>query len=99
MSEQVSHHPPISAYYADGKGWYSYGNTNLKNSFRGSSLEFRVVGLSHFVLTDTNEHFTIKRPENSANNLIIGKLYVDLHGTLEMTNVTKGLKASLYIHR
>lgn len=28
--EQVSHHPPISAFYVEGKGYYSYGNTNVK---------------------------------------------------------------------
>ena len=41
-------------------------------------------------LTDTNEHLVIKRPDNSANNLIIGKLYVDVHGTLEVNNITSG---------
>ena len=99
MAEQVSHHPPISAYFAEGKGWYTYGNTNIKNHFWGSSLEFKVVGLQHLILTDTNELIIIKRPDNSANNLIIGTLYVDVHGTLELENITKGIKCTLVIHR
>ena len=45
FSEQVSHHPPISAFYSEGKGYYTYGNTNVKNFFWGGSLEFRAVGL------------------------------------------------------
>lgn len=45
VAEQVCHHPPISAFYAEGKGWYSYGNTNVKNKFWGGSLEFKCIGL------------------------------------------------------
>ena len=51
------------------------------------------------ILTDTNEHLVIKRPDNSANNLIIGKLYGAVHGTLEIQNLTRGTKAVLTIHR
>ena len=51
------------------------------------------------ILTDTNEHLVIKRPDNSANNLIIGKLYVDLHGNCDIDNLTTGEKARIFIHR
>lgn len=51
------------------------------------------------ILTDTNEHIIIKRPDNSANNLVVGKLYVDVHGKMEVTNITKGIKVELTIHR
>ena len=51
------------------------------------------------ILTDTNEHLTIRRPDNSANNLIVGRLYVDLHGNLEVNNLTRGTKVNLFIHR
>jgi hypothetical protein len=71
----------------------------VKSFFWGGSLEFRAVGYQHLHLTETNEHFIIKRPDNSANNLIVGKLYIDVHGTLEVTNVTKNIKCVLNIHR
>lgn len=29
----------------------------------------------------------------------MGTLYVDVHGTMEVTNVTKNIKVELYIHR
>ena len=51
------------------------------------------------ILTDTNEHIIIRRPDNSANNLIMGKLYVDVHGTMELNNITTGAKCTLTIHR
>jgi hypothetical protein len=55
--------------------------------------------LKHTILTDTNEHITIKRPENSANNLIIGTLYIDVHGIVEVHNLTKNIKAVIDISR
>lgn len=51
------------------------------------------------ILTDTNEHIIIKRPDNSANNLVMGKLYVDVHGKMEVHNITKNIKVELTIHR
>ena len=75
------------------------GDTVVNSFFRGSSLEFRAVGLNHLHLTDTNEHIVIRRPDNSANNLIMGTVYVDVHGTMEVTNVTKNIKIILTIHR
>lgn len=99
FSEQVSHHPPLSAFHQEGPGYYTYGNTNVKNHFRGSSLEFKAVGVQHMFLTESKEHIVIKRPDNSANNLIIGTLYVDVHGKMEITNLTKNIKVELNIHR
>ena len=99
LSEQVSHHPPVSAFFMEGKGYQLTGDTVVNSFFRGSSLEFRAVGLNHLHLTDTNEHIVIRRPDNSANNLIMGTVYVDVHGTMEVTNVTKNIKIILTIHR
>ena len=83
----------------EGKGYNLSGDTVVNSFFRGSSLEFRAVGLNHLYLTETNEHIIIKRPDNSANNLILGKLYVDVHGTMEVTNVTKNIKVMITCHR
>ena len=99
ITEQVSHHPPLSAFFLEGEGYNLTGDTNVKNFFWGGSLEFRAIGLQHLILTKTNEHIVIRRPDNSANNLIMGKLYVDVHGKLEVINKTKDIKCELTIHR
>jgi Oxysterol-binding protein len=95
----VTHHPPLSAFFLEGEGYQLTGDTNVKNFFWGGSLEFRAIGLQHLILTETNEHIVIRRPDNSANNLIMGKLYVDVHGKLEVINKTKDIKCELIIHR
>lgn len=99
MSEQVSHHPPVSAFYMEGQGYNIQGDTVVVGGFKGASLEFTSVGLNHLRLTDTDEHILIQRPNTSAHNLIFGNLYVDVHGAMEITNVTKNIKCSLNIHR
>jgi hypothetical protein len=58
-------------------------DTVVNSSFKGTSLEFSAVGLAHLMLTETGEHITFKRPDNSANNLVFGTLFVDVHGVDE----------------
>lgn len=41
ISEQVSHHPPISAGYAKGRGYEYWGSNNIKTSFWGKSMEIK----------------------------------------------------------
>jgi hypothetical protein len=74
-------------------------DTVVSSSFKGTSLEFRAVGLAHLILTETNEHILFKRPDNSAINLVFGKLFVDVHGTAQITNVTKNIKSEVSIQR
>ncbi len=74
-------------------------DTVVSSAFKGTSLEFRAVGLAHLLLTETNEHITFKRPDNSANNLVFGTLFVDVHGVAEIKNETKGCTVKVNIHR
>jgi len=75
------------------------GDTVVNSFFKGTSLEFRAVGLHHVILTETNEQLLFKRPDNSANNLLMGNLYVDVHGELEVRNVTRGINVVVNISR
>ena len=75
------------------------GDTVVNSFFKGTSLEFRAVGLHHIILTETKEHILFKRPDNSANNLLMGNLYIDVHGDIEVTNMTKNIKVQVNISR
>jgi len=75
ISEQVSHHPPISAAYAKStSGDYEvWMNTNMKSVFWGASLEVQPLGLTHITLKNyPNEIFTACRPKTAVKNVIIG---------------------------
>ena len=90
FSEQVSHHPPISACHMQGSGYEMWTHTHVKNSFKGKSILFSPLGSTHVVLRRFGEHFTMNRPYTTANNLIIGTVYLDLHGKTIVTNHKTG---------
>lgn len=47
VSEQVSHHPPISACWAESPAWRYYGEVDAQNKFLGKSFEIRPTGIAH----------------------------------------------------
>ncbi|KAI0668755.1 Oxysterol-binding protein-domain-containing protein [Trametes maxima] len=47
VSEQVSHHPPISACWAESPHWRYYGEVDAQNKFMGKSFEIRPTGIAH----------------------------------------------------
>ncbi|KDQ51396.1 hypothetical protein JAAARDRAFT_41246 [Jaapia argillacea MUCL 33604] len=47
VSEQVSHHPPISACWAESPSWNYFGEVDAKNKFMGKSFEIRPTGVAH----------------------------------------------------
>lgn len=47
VSEQVSHHPPISACWAESPLWRYYGEVDAQNKFMGKSFEIRPTGVAH----------------------------------------------------
>ncbi|KEP48519.1 SWH1-protein of an oxysterol-binding family protein [Rhizoctonia solani 123E] len=47
VSEQVSHHPPMSACWAESPRWNYYGEVDAKNKFMGKSFEIRPTGVAH----------------------------------------------------
>ncbi|KIP04311.1 hypothetical protein PHLGIDRAFT_93663 [Phlebiopsis gigantea 11061_1 CR5-6] len=47
VSEQVSHHPPISACWAESPAWRYYGEVDAQNKFMGKSFEIRPTGIAH----------------------------------------------------
>ncbi|KAJ3182224.1 hypothetical protein HDU85_003266 [Gaertneriomyces sp. JEL0708] len=50
LSEQVCHHPPISACYCDSPDYAFWTEVNVKSKFWGKSLEICPAGLCHVVL-------------------------------------------------
>ncbi|KAJ7474889.1 Oxysterol-binding protein-domain-containing protein [Mycena latifolia] len=55
LSEQVSHHPPISACMAESPYWRYYGEVDAQNKFMGKSFEIRPTGVAHTELLIPSE--------------------------------------------
>lgn len=47
ISEQVSHHPPISACFAESPTWEYMGCVDAKSKFMGRKFEIRPTGVAH----------------------------------------------------
>jgi len=86
--EQVSHHPPITAMHCESEHWTYWQEWEGKSKFRGKYLEVIPVGLCHVVLKATGDHYTFTKGPTMIHNIIVGKLWIDQHGEMTITNHT-----------
>lgn len=82
VAEQVSHHPPISAFYARGTDYEFYGSVEPKVKFWGRSIE--VVPNAHMTLNiiSKNETYSWQAASCSVHNIVMGKMYMCLSGQM-----------------
>ncbi|NWH80099.1 OSBL2 protein, partial [Piaya cayana] len=97
ISEQVSHHPPISAFYSEGlnKDFIFHGSIYPKLKFWGKSIEAEPRGTITLELLKHNEAYTWTNPTCCVHNVIIGKLWLEQYGTVEIVNHSTGDKCVL----
>ncbi|KAK4260430.1 hypothetical protein QN277_003546 [Acacia crassicarpa] len=83
FSEKVSHHPTLIACHCEGRGWKFWGDSNIHSKFWGRSIQLDPVG----VLTlefDDGEIFQWSKVTTTIYNLILGKIYCDHHGNMDI---------------
>ncbi|XP_058846994.1 oxysterol-binding protein-related protein 2-like isoform X1 [Acipenser ruthenus] len=97
VSEQVSHHPPVSAFYAEGlnNDFIFQGSIYPKLKFWGKSVEAEPRGTITLELLKHNEAYTWTNPSCCVHNVIIGKLWIEQYGTVEIINHSTGDKCVL----
>ncbi|OMJ80487.1 hypothetical protein SteCoe_19236 [Stentor coeruleus] len=93
ITEQVSHHPPISALYCEHPAYIFSASTEVKTSFGGTHLNVHPEGKNHLFLKAFGDHYVWEKPFTNVHNIIIGKIYVDHFGTVEILNENNGEKA------
>lgn len=121
MSEQVSHHPPVSAFHAEGlkEDFVFHGSIYPKLKFWGKSIEAEPKGvitlelpkwahtedcfinLFWFILVRNcffllcwvllclcryNEAYTWTNPTCCVHNIIVGQLWIEQYGSVEVLN-------------
>lgn len=93
LGEQVSHHPPISAFHIEGKsGYLKYSTFNTKTSFGIGSLAFTNTYNEHIDLMPFGEVFEWSPPSLSFHGLIMGSPYMEIEGTAHLRDVKKPLE-------
>ncbi|EUC37698.1 hypothetical protein COCCADRAFT_84831, partial [Bipolaris zeicola 26-R-13] len=98
--EQVSHHPPIGAAYAESKKWDYYGESAVKSKFYGKSFDINPLGTWFLRLRPTatggkEEMYTWKKVTSTVIGIITGNPVIDNYGLMEITNWTTGEKCLL----
>ncbi|XP_010553050.1 PREDICTED: oxysterol-binding protein-related protein 3A [Tarenaya hassleriana] len=96
ISEQVSHHPPMSAGHAENEHFAYDVTSKLKTKFLGNSIDVYPVGRTRVTLKRDGVVLDLVPPPTKVHNLIFGRTWVDSPGEMIMTNLTSGDKAVLY---
>lgn len=97
LAEQVSHHPPVSACYADGgpraSPWLYYRSTAVLNKFWGKSLEIIPTGITHVELPTVGDHYAWQPVTTCVHNIVVGRMWLDNYGELVITERSSGAVA------
>ena len=90
VAEQVSHHPPITAWHCHSDDFTIWSQFETGNRFTGKALCFYQKHPT-FVILHRNETprrvYVVKTPILSAHNLIIGQPYLDIGECAYVTSV------------
>lgn len=81
ISEQVSHHPPISAYYyaIPEHGIFVSGEAHPKAKFLGNSAATIMKGYSRITFSELkNETYEITNPNVYARGILFGKMVMEM---------------------
>uniref|UniRef100_A0AAY4DEY7 Oxysterol-binding protein n=1 Tax=Denticeps clupeoides TaxID=299321 RepID=A0AAY4DEY7_9TELE len=84
VAEQVSHHPPISAFYVSNKkdGFCISGSILAKSKFYGNSLSAILDGKAKLLLLPRDEEYIITMPYAHCKGIIYGTMTLELGGKI-----------------
>ncbi|KAL2098025.1 hypothetical protein ACEWY4_007232 [Coilia grayii] len=96
LCEQVSHHPPAAAHHAiSERGWTLRQEITLASKFRGKYLSIMPLGSIHCIFEKSNNHYTWKKVTTTVHNIIVGKLWIDQSGEIDIINHQTGDRCHL----
>uniref|UniRef100_A0A674GP77 Oxysterol-binding protein n=1 Tax=Taeniopygia guttata TaxID=59729 RepID=A0A674GP77_TAEGU len=84
ISEQVSHHPPISACHAESDNFVFWQGERWKNKFWGKSLEIVPMGTVNVQLT--GDHYEWNKVTTCIHNVLSGPRWIEHYGEVLIRN-------------
>uniref|UniRef100_UPI0035902350 oxysterol-binding protein-related protein 11 isoform X1 n=2 Tax=Myxine glutinosa TaxID=7769 RepID=UPI0035902350 len=99
IAEQVSHHPPISAFYVEcpDKGMCLNMHVWTKSKFLGMSIGVAMVGEGRLWLKEHGEEYTFSLPSAYARSILTVP-WLELGGKVSISCVSSGYSASITFH-
>ncbi|XP_043201383.1 oxysterol-binding protein-related protein 8-like isoform X1 [Amphibalanus amphitrite] len=101
IAEQVSHHPPVSAFYVSNRrdGFCISSSILAKSKFYGNSTSAILVGTATLTLLPRGEAYRVTMPYAHCKGILIGTLSMELGGKVtiecEKTGYTTELEFKL----
>uniref|UniRef100_A0A8C3L928 Oxysterol-binding protein n=1 Tax=Chrysolophus pictus TaxID=9089 RepID=A0A8C3L928_CHRPC len=87
LCEQVSHHPPAAAHHVFSKrGWTLWQEITIASKFRGKYLSIMPLGAIHLEFHSSGNHYVWRKVTSTVHNIIVGKLWIDQSGEIEIVN-------------
>ncbi|XP_063310238.1 oxysterol-binding protein 2 [Pelobates fuscus] len=87
ICEQVSHHPPAAAHHVNSKnGWNLWQEITIASKFRGKYLSIMPLGDIHLEFQSSGNHYVWRKVTSTVHNIIVGKLWIDQSGDIEILN-------------
>ncbi|CAG5097569.1 Similar to Osbpl2: Oxysterol-binding protein-related protein 2 (Mus musculus) [Cotesia congregata] len=84
LCEQVSHHPPVSAFHADSDDFIFHGSIHPKLKFWGKNIEIHPKGIVTVELPKWKEAYTWQNVNCILHNVVVGQLWMEQLGALEI---------------
>mmetsp|Transcript_10311 Transcript_10311/g.25039 ORF Transcript_10311/g.25039 Transcript_10311/m.25039 type:complete len:296 (+) Transcript_10311:255-1142(+) len=87
VAEQVSHHPPISAFHFVNRkaGWSLHAVIRPKSKFLGNSAASLMEGEGILVLHELGEEYHITFPSYYVRGLLLGTMRMEMAGDVKIT--------------
>jgi len=95
ITEQVSHHPPISAAFGETPKYQFWGDTRLVSKLGLSGMDISPLGGYNMKFKETGDHFISHKCKSVAKNLVFGTTYVWQYGDMTIKNYATGDTATL----
>ncbi|XP_029326544.1 oxysterol-binding protein-related protein 6 isoform X10 [Mus musculus] len=86
FSEQVSHHPPISACHCESKNFVFWQDIRWKNKFWGKSMEILPVGTLNVTLPKYGDYYVWNKVTTCIHNILSGRRWIEHYGEVTLRN-------------
>ncbi|XP_063285851.1 oxysterol-binding protein-related protein 6 isoform X1 [Pelobates fuscus] len=86
LSEQVSHHPPISACHCESKNFVFWQDVRWKNKFWGKSMEILPFGTVNMSLPKYGDCYVWNKVTTCIHNILSGRRWIEHYGEITIRN-------------
>ncbi|XP_057179927.1 oxysterol-binding protein-related protein 8 isoform X4 [Triplophysa rosa] len=97
IAEQVSHHPPVSAFYVSNRkdGFCLSGSILAKSKFYGNSLSAILDGEARLTFLNRGEDYVMNMPYAHCKGILYGTMTLELAGQITIACEKTGYSAQL----